>query len=256
MSEQDGQLRDALRDLIPGYTGPEDPLPRVVASVRRRRTRQRVLLAVGGAGTAAAVMLAGPVLLVPTGDGGTRAGSAPPAPAPAVPAPTVPAPTGTPGTPGPAPQVFPVAEGTVDGVGWRTGSVRVGPGATRCVFSDDALGDDELLCFHTWDGTGADWEAVKSRPGAVRATRLIGVTVPEATTVRIRLDDGAVVTADAVAAPFDGRADFFAVAVPGTRTVRSVTLLDRAGRQVGPVLTGPGTAPCRPGPNVARAVPD
>src|SRR5215204_2308761 len=123
MTESDGQLRDALRDLIPGYTGAADPLPRVVASVRRRRTRQRVLLAVAGTGTAAAVVLAGPALLLPTG-AVTGAGSAPPVPA--VPAPTA---SGLPGLPAADPPVFPVNSGTVAGAAWATGSVRLASGA-------------------------------------------------------------------------------------------------------------------------------
>ena len=38
MTEPDAEFRGALRDLIPDYTGPADPVPRIVARVRRRRT--------------------------------------------------------------------------------------------------------------------------------------------------------------------------------------------------------------------------
>ncbi|CAA9211271.1 MAG: hypothetical protein AVDCRST_MAG41-313 [uncultured Corynebacteriales bacterium] len=189
--------------------------------------------------------MAGPALLLLPADGGTRAASAPPAPAV----------TGSPVTPGPDPAVFPVSSGVIDGTAWGTGAVRIGAGSARCVVSDDALGPDEVLCFDTWAGTGASWAAVPSQPGAVRATRLVGVAVPAAASVRILLDDGGTVTAAAVGTPVDGRADFFAAVVPGTRTVRSVTVLDGTGRALGPALTGPGGPPCRPRPDTACAVP-
>ena len=249
MTESDGQLRDALRDLIPGYTGPADPLPRVVASVRRRRTRQRVLLAVAGTGTAAAVVLAGPALLLPTG-AVTGAGSAPPVPA--VPAPTA---SGLPGLPAADPPVFPVNSGTVAGAAWATGSVRLASGARRCLRSDDALGTAEVLCFDFWKGAGASWAAVGSQPGAVPATRVVGVAAPAASWVRIAFADGAETTVAAVATPVDRTADFFAAAFSGTRTVRSVTLLDAARMPLGPALTDPGHDPCRPRHDAACAAP-
>ena len=81
----DDSLREALRDLIPDYSGPVDPVPRVSATVRRRRSRQRTLLAVAGSGLVAVLALALPALLVPRGGSGgvpAAAPGAPPGPVP------------------------------------------------------------------------------------------------------------------------------------------------------------------------------
>lgn len=241
MIEPDEQLRDALRDLIPGYTGPTDPLPRVVASVRRRRARQRALLTAGGAGLAAAAVLAAPAMLASTTGGTVQAGVQP--------APVVS------GPPAPDPRMHPVAAGTVGGAAWSTGSVGIGPGARRCLSSDDELATGEVLCFDAWKGAGASWAAVPSSPGAVRATRVVGVAGRDAAAVRVRFADGDAVTAWAVGTPTDPAVRFFALAAAGTRTVRSVTLLTAAGRPIGAPVTDPGTDPCHPGPDSACAAP-
>src|SRR4051794_41510651 len=102
MTEPDDALRDALRDLIPDYTGPADPVARVVATVRRRRVRRRALLAVGGTGLAAMLALVVPALVLSPAGGGLPAAAPdppePPAPAPA-PGTRVPA-VPSPGAPG------------------------------------------------------------------------------------------------------------------------------------------------------------
>lgn len=242
--EPDEMLRHALRDLVPGgYTSTADPLPRVVASVRRRRVRQRTLLAVSAVGAAAVLALAVPALVLPfTGGGGgdLRAG----------------APAGVTGQvpPPPAePPVFPVAEGRVDGVDWATGSTSIGPGARRCLRSSDGFVPRGVVCFEGWKGDRVAWTATPEKAGAVTATRIVGVTPSEAVRVRVLLTDGRTVTVSAVRTRTELAGQFFALMATGRTGVRSVTLLDAADRPLGPPATDPGVPPCRPGPNVACA---
>jgi hypothetical protein len=239
VTEPDEQLRDALRDLIPHYTGPADPLPRVVASVRRRRVRHRALLSAGAAAMAAVAMLSVPAMLAPTTGATTQVG----------------APQGTAGPPGTPLRTYPVADGVVQGAGWSTGSVAIGPGARRCLSSDDELVTGEVLCFDAWKGEGASWSSTSSAPGSVRATRVFGVTVPAAGAVRVRFTDGITVVADAVSTPTDAAVRFFAVAVEGTHEVRDLTVLTVNGTPAGPAITDPGTDACRPTAYSACAAP-
>ena len=96
-------LRASLRDLIPDYRGPVDPVPRVGASIRRRRGRRRAWLTVGSAATAAAVAALAPVVLAALQPAAPVSAARPPA--------APPAPTGRPATPVPEPVVHPVARG-------------------------------------------------------------------------------------------------------------------------------------------------
>src|SRR4051812_10378042 len=63
-----GDLRESLRDLIPGYQGPPDPYLRVGASVRRRRTRGRLLVTVASAAGVAVVLVGASLALPPGGE--------------------------------------------------------------------------------------------------------------------------------------------------------------------------------------------
>lgn len=250
MTEPDDALRDALRDLIPDYTGPVDPLPRVVATVRRRRVRRRTLLAVGGTGLAAVLVLFVPVLVL-SPSGGLPA-AAPPTADPLIPAPL--SVTVAPVSPAPDPPVRPIAAGRIAGAAWAVGSTSLSPGARRCLVSDDDLSMVEVVCFDDWTaGDPVAWSAQHWSDHGPRVTRIAGVAPAGTATVRIRLaarSDPLSVPARLTAT--DPRARFFGLFLAGTVAVRDVTPLDAAGRALGPPTT---EAPysCIPGPNVGCA---
>src|ERR1700761_6841247 len=123
MTEPEDALRGALRDLLPDYVGPADPMTRVAVGVRRRRVRQRSLLTAGAAGIAAVLALSTPLLL--TG------GGAAPAAAPGGAVGPVPTATGHVAPPASDPVPEPVAYGRGDGVRWAVGSAHPAPGPAR-----------------------------------------------------------------------------------------------------------------------------
>ena len=254
MTEPDDALRDALRDLIPDYTGPADPVARVVATVRRRRVRRRALLAVGGTGLAAMLALVVPALVLSPAGGGLPA-AAPDRPDPPTPSP-VPV-TGVAAVPSPGAPVVPVASGTVDGAAWSVASSAFGPGVQLCVISDDEVSRMQVACFDGWTaGDPVTWVAQHWSDRGPRVTRIAGVAPAGTATVRIRLASGSgPLTIPVRQTATDPAARFFGVFQPGTVAVRDVTALDAAGRALGPPAK---EAPhsCTPGPDAgcARAV--
>jgi hypothetical protein len=226
----DDALREALRDLIPDYTGPADPVPRVFASVRRRRVRQRTLLAVSGAGMAAVLALAGPALLLPGHGGGVRS-AAPDDPATAK---------------APVPTVYPVAAGVVHGADWAIGSTTLAAGAHRCLYSDDDVSDAQTTCFDDWKaGAAVTWAATPLSGKGVLVTRITGVAPARTASVRIRFTAAAPVTLPVRTTATDRAARFFGDVLAGTVTVLDVTALDASGATLGPPVGAPG-AVCRP----------
>ena len=246
MTEPDAEFRGALRDLIPDYTGPADPVPRIVARVRRRRARRRTLLAVGGTGLTVVLALLAPMLLLPAPAGLPAAypgESAPPIPPPSDPVPA----------PRPEPPVYPVASGVVDGMPWAIGSTSVSAGARRCLRSAGRVFARDTFCFDAWTaGAPVTWAALPVTAGRVTITSIAGVSPGPA--VRIRFADGSVELVPATRTATDRTARFFGVVLAGSLTVRDVTVLDAAGHPIGAAVRDPGS-PCRPGPSVGCAVP-
>jgi hypothetical protein len=246
VTEPGAEFRGALRDLIPDYTGPADPVPRIVARVRRRRTRRRTLLAVGGTGLAVVLALLAPMLLLPAPAGLPAAypgESAPPIPPPSDPVPAA----------QPEPPVYPVASGVVDGMPWAIGSTSVSAGARRCLRSDGRVFARDTFCFDAWTaGAPVTWAALPVTGGRVTITSIAGVSPGPA--VRIRFADGSVELVPATRTATDRAARFFGVVLPGSLTVRDVTVLDAAGHPIGAAVRDPGS-PCRPGPSVGCAEP-
>jgi hypothetical protein len=250
VTDTDDALRDALRDLIPDYTGPVDPLPRVVATVRRRRVRQRTLLAVGGTGLAVVLALMVPILvLAPTG-GAPAAAPHVPDPPPLAPAPV----SGALASPVPPAPVLPVSKGVIDGLTWAIGSTSYGPGARLCLVSDDRLSWDEVVCFDGWAaGHPVTWTAQPWEDNGPRVTRVAGIAPAGTDSVRIRLAGRpASLSLPVTRTGTDPDARFFGTILPGAVAVRDVTALDVAGRALGRPVTEPGYS-CRPAPNVACA---
>jgi hypothetical protein len=227
----DGALRDALRDLIPDYTGPVDPVPRVLASVRRRRVRQRTLLTVGSAGLVVALALVLPALLLPGHTAGVQSA----------------APYDPSARHVQLPAVYPVAAGVVGGADWAIGSATLAAGARRCLLSDDDVSTLEVTCFDDWQaGAPVSWDARpladKDRP----VTRITGVAPAGAAAVRVRLGTGTELTLAARSTPTDRAARFFGQVLPGTVVVRDVTALDAAGAALGAPVSEPAGV-CGPG---------
>ena len=222
----DEAFRDALRDLIPDYAGPVDPVPRVFSSVRRRRVRQRTLLAVGGTGLVAVLALAAPALLLPGHSGGIQASApyAPPAPKVRMPA------------------VHPVAAGVVDGADWSIGSTTLAPGARRCLFSDDDVSSLQTTCFDDWEaGAPVTWAATTLSDKGRRVTRITGVAPAGTASVRVRLRSAAPLVLAVRTTPTDRAARFFGDVLSGTVVVRDVTALDPTGSALGDPVAEPGS---------------
>jgi hypothetical protein len=245
VTEPDAEFRRALRDLIPDYTGPSDPVPRIVARVRRRRVRRRTLLAAGGTGLAVVVALLAPMLL------SSPAGL--PTAYPDESAAPIPPPSGRVPAPRPDPPVYPVAAGVVDGMSWTIGSTSVSAGARRCLRSDGDAFAMDTVCFDGWSaGRPVTWATLPVAGGRVTATSIAGVSPGPA--VRIRLTDGSARFVAARRTATDRVARFFGVVLAGPVTVRDVTVLDASGRPIGAPVRDPGF-PCRPGPSVGCADP-
>lgn len=246
MTEPDAEFRGALRDLIPDYTGPSDPVPRIAARVRRRRVRRRTLFAVGGTGLAVVLALLAPALLLPSPAGLPAAypgGSAAPIPPPSGPVPA----------PRPDPPVYPVASGVVDGMRWAIGSTSVSAGARRCLRSDGGAFARDTVCFDSWTaGAPVTWAILPVTGGRVTVTSIAGVS--PGPKVRIRLADGSATLVAARRTATDRVARFFGVVLAGSVTVRDVTVLDPTDRPIGAPVRDPGS-PCRPGPAVGCADP-
>jgi hypothetical protein len=246
VTEPDAEFRGALRDLIPDYTGPADPIPQIVARVRRRRTRQRTLLAVGGTGLAVVLALLAPMLLLPSPAGlptASPGGSALPIPLPSGPVPA----------PRPEAPVYPVASGVVAGMAWAIGSTSVSTGARRCLRSDGAAFSRDTVCFDGWTaGAPVTWATLPVRDGRVTVTSIAGVS--PGPRVRIRLADGSARFVQARRTATDRAARFFGLVLAGSVTVRDVTVLDGDGRPIATPVRDAGS-PCRPGPSVACAEP-
>jgi hypothetical protein len=221
----DEAFRDALRDLIPDYTGPVDPVPRVFASVRRRRVRQRTLLAVGGAGLAVVLALAAPALLLPGHSGGGVQAAAPYDPSEPKVA---------------LPKVHPVTAGKVGRADWAIGSVTFGPGARRCLVSDDDVSNLRVTCFDDWKaGAAVTWSADPLSDKGIEVTRITGVAPAGTASVRVRLRSAAPLTLDVRTTATDRAARFFGDVRPGTVTVLDVTALDAAGSALGKPVADP-----------------
>ena len=243
----DTGVRRTLRDLIPDYSGPPDPLPRVRLSIRRRRSRRRALLAVGSAATAAALVSAVPAVL--TVRSGTQRGGQPPAA-------DGPAPSAATGTPAPPPALYPVSAGTVAGAAWRVGSTSPGGAAHRCLLSDGGGFDRDLVCFDEWrQGDPLTWQELVVRAGSTATTRVAGVAPADAAAVLVRPVTGAPVRTRAVRTATDPAARFFAVVLVGDVPVRSVTALSPDGTPLGAPVTEPAAPSCRPAPDNACAAP-
>lgn len=254
MTEPDDAFRGALRDLIPGYTGPQDPLPRVVASVRRRRVRQRTMLAVGSTGLAAVVALGAPALLTGGGPGGQPAAG--PGPSTAQPSPFTAQPSPSTAQVGQPPElvVRPVSHGRIGTREWAIGSVSIEAGSQRCLFSDDDLFRRDTTCFGSWKAGGPVTWADQRFP-VQRVTRVTGVAPAGTVRVLVRFTDGTTGTAAGVSTETDYAARFFGLVVPGERTVRDVTALNAKGAPVGPPVGPPGAPPCSPSPVLACSAP-
>jgi hypothetical protein len=246
VTEPDADFRGALRDLIPDYTGPADPMPKILARVRRRRARRQTLLAVGGTGLAVVLALLAPMLLLSSPAGLPAAypgGSARPIPPPSGPVAAL----------RPEPPVYPVASGVVDGMPWAIGSTSVSPGARRCLRSDGAAFARDTVCFDGWNAGGpVTWAILPVRGSRSMITSIAGVA--PGPVVRIRFADGSEQHLPTRRTATDRVARFFGVVLAGSVTVRDVTVLDGAGRPIGAAVRDPGS-PCRPGPAVACAEP-
>jgi hypothetical protein len=245
VTEPDDELRRGLRDLIPDYAGPVDPVPAIAARVGR--ARRRSLLALGG--TAVAVTLA--VLLPMTAVSGGGLPAAFRGPTLSGPPPTGPVPS-----PAPAPVVHPVSTGSAHGLRWAVGSTTLSPDARRCLRADGRLVGPAVACFDDWaDGGAASWVVVPVEDGQVTVTWIAGVTPGPA--VRVRLGDGASRTLPAVSTATDRRARFFGTVLDGRIAVLDLTMLDASGAVVGRPLTDPGRA-CQPDATAlcAATVPD
>jgi hypothetical protein len=252
VTEPDAEFRDALRDLIPDYAGPADPMPQIVARVRRRRAKRRTLLTVGGTGLAAMLALLAPALLL-SSPAGPRSPTGFPAAYPGQSAPPIPPPSGPVRPPQPEPPVYPVASGEVGGMEWLIGSTSVSAGARRCLRSDGAVFARDIVCFDGWRaGAPVTWASVPVTHGRVTVTSIAGVS--PGPVVRIRLSNGSAPLVEARHTATDRAARFFGVVVLGSVEVRDVTVLDAAGRPLGPAVRDPGSA-CRPAPSVACADP-
>jgi hypothetical protein len=247
VTEPGAEFRDALRDLIPGYTGPADPMPQIVARVQRRRARRRTLVAVGGTGLAAVLALLAPALLLGTSPTGTQAAY------PGQSAPPIPPPSGAVPAPRPDPPVYPVASGRIGTMKWAIGSTSLAAGARRCLRSDGAVFNRDVVCFDSWRaGAPVTWVSMPVRGGTLTVTSISGVSPGPA--VEIRLADGRVRRLDARRTATDRVARFFGTVVAGSVVVRDVTVLDATGRPLGPPVRDPGSS-CQPSASTACADP-
>lgn len=242
MTEPDEQLRRGLRDLIPDYAGPVDPVPAIAARVGR--ARRRSLLALGGTALAVALAVVLPVVALPGGGQPAAYRGAEL---------TGPPPTGSVPPPRSAPVVHPVAAGTTHGLRWTVGSTTLSPDARRCLRADGPVLGPAVVCFDDWVADGpATWTVLPSGDARGTVTWIGGVTPGPA--VRIRLRGGGSRTVPAVSTATDRKARFFGTVVNGRVAVLDVTMLDASGATVGRPLRDPGQ-PCRPDPGALCGTP-
>lgn len=246
-SDPPDALRTALRDLIPDYDGPADPLPRVGVSIRRRRSRRRALFAVGSAAAAVVLVTGVPAVVGGLGPtGGLPAGS---------PSGGGPASAG-PASPLPPPPVYRVDDGVVAGSRWQVSSTTAGGGARRCLLTQGGGFDRDLVCFGSWRaGQPASWYADVVRLDGRPVTRVTGVAPAGAASVVVRLGPTRTVEASAVRTPTDPVARFFAVLVAGDAPVRSVAARRPDGTALGVPVTVPAEPSCRQTRDNACAAP-
>ena len=256
--DPDEEIRASLRDPLPGYRGPADPMVRVGAAVRRhRRRRGQGWLTVLSAATVVAAVAALPTVLglsrttggtVPTAalsigsaqtggvatGRGTAAGSATP---------------GQRSWPNPAPRVYRVNTAEVGTARWAFGSTSVSASAHRCLYADDALFVRTLVCFDYWRaGAATTWTTIESRqPKQLAATAVVGVAPAQAASVVVTFSDGRPHTARAIRTPTDRTARFFAVVWPATGLdLHSVVALDAAGHPLHRPTNDPHGRACEP----------
>jgi hypothetical protein len=247
MTSEDDLLRESLRDLIPGYRSPGDPLARVTVSIRRRRARRRLLLALGSAASVVAIAGAAPTLLDLARPGIGQHSSGPgPGPGPGADA----GPSRTEAATAP-PRLFPVARGTVDGAPWSVGSIRFSDQARRCLYADDkVIFNRAAWCFDDWrPGQPVTWGVVDAvRPGA-DVTAVFGVASAPVEHLEVQLAGRPQQRVYTRRTGTDPQARFFAlvVASPGLR-VLSVASFAADGTAVDPIVMQPSTGrPCHVG---------
>jgi hypothetical protein len=246
MTPEDDVLRESLRDLIPDYRAAGDPFARVTASVRRRRARRRILLALGSAASVALIMAAVPTLVGPTGlfsghrGGPSRAGG--------------PAQTGPPTSPAKPPGPFPVAHGRVGGARWSVGSTRFSDQARRCLYANDkVIFNRATWCFDDWrPGQPVTWGMVDAlRPGA-DVTAVFGVASEPVRYLEVQFAGGPQLRVYTAKTRTDPQARFFALVLGATgRRVQSMASFAADGTAVDTIVVQPaGGRPCAPGPDL------
>jgi hypothetical protein len=247
----DSGVRRTLRDLIPDYSGPPDPLLRVSISIRRRRSRRRALLAVGSAATAAALVAAVPAVLATVLAGNQWGGVPPAAGRPS------PVPSGVTAAPAPTPPAYPVNQGTVAGAAWRVVSTSPGGAARRCLLSDGGGLHRDTVCFDDWRrGDPLSWHLLVVRFGSTQVTRVTGVAPAGAAMVLVEVAGASPVWTKAVPTPTDSAVRFFATVLEGKAEIRSVTPMRDDRTPLGPPVTEPAAPSCWPAPDNACASPE
>jgi len=250
MTPEDDVLRESLRDLIPGYRAAGDPFARVTASVRRRRARRRILLALGSAASVALIAavptlvgLAGPLAgqrAGPSRDGGPRQTSPPASPAK------------------PAP-LFPVAHGRVDGARWSVGSTRFSDQARRCLYANDkVIFNRATWCFDDWQpGQPVTWGMVDALRNGAEVTAVFGVASEPVRYLEVQFAGGPQRRVYTARTRTDPQARFFALVLDvAGRQVQSMASFAADGTAVDTIVVQPAAGrPCAPGPDLLCASP-
>ncbi|HVQ90588.1 MAG TPA: hypothetical protein VMU51_06100 [Mycobacteriales bacterium] len=234
MTHPDERIRESLRDLIPGYQGPADPYTRVGVAIRRRRSRQRVLIAISTMSAVVAVLIAVPLVLRGRPGGDAPAGSGRRA--------------GGEAGPGPVGSGQQVAAGTNPAGAWTVRAVRLSSGAHRCLYADDVVFQQAALCFDDWPAKGpVSWASVTAIRPEAPASAVFGVAATTIGSVIVVFSDGSQQTVPAVASPDEPDTRFFALVVNTPRlTVRNVTTLANDRTLVQLAVSRSATAACRP----------
>jgi hypothetical protein len=200
----DDLIRESLRDLIPAYSGPPDPYPRVGATIVRRRRVHRRLVAASAMAAVVAVAVGVPALLRGVAPG--RPGAVPAAGAPSTGA-------GGPAVPMPAGEL--VTSGTLGGATWSVYEGPMSTDARRCLRADDAVFAGAAVCFDDWHpGEPPGWRQMTALHTGVTATAYFGVAPRTADLVKVVLSDGKTYPARAVRVAGEPAATFFAVVAP------------------------------------------
>ena len=255
-------LRDSLRDLLPDYRGPADPLAGVEAAVRRRRVRRQGWLAVASTAGAAAILAclptalgltqltAGPAPRESLVAGPDRAGAAVPGSVVADGSAHSGA-TSADGQGWPEPPLrgYRVASAEIGRTRWTFSSTSISTSARRCLYANDALFVRTLVCFDYWrPGAATTWTVIEShQPKQLGASAVVGVAPARAASVVVLFSDGRPHRARAVRTGTDSTVRFFAVVWPATGLkIYSVTALDSAGRALHHPATDPHGRACEP----------